>query len=90
MHIGQITESLIISDLVIVNMANKDFIQPVVITVKRYESVKCALDARALSFELVRDKYQMSNLEHLAGMVAEQLDRQNGRKGTAKHCIISR
>ena len=55
-------------------MTDKQFTQPVVITVKRDKSVKIALDARALNNELIKDKYQMPNLEHLVDMVAEQLD----------------
>ena len=62
-------------------VTDKEFIQRIVITVKRDKSVKMALDARALNNEIVKDKYQMPNLEHLVDMVAEQLDREN--KGIA-------
>ena len=62
-------------------MTDKQFIQPVVITVKRDKSVKIALDARALNNELIKDKYQMPNLEHLVDMVAEQTD--NSASGQA-------
>ena len=58
-------------------VTDKQFIQPIVITVKRDKSVKIALDARALNKEVVKDKYQMPNLEHLVDMVAEQLDTEN-------------
>ena len=44
---------------------------------KRDKSVKIALDARVLNKEVVKDKYQMPNLEHLVDMVAEQLDTEN-------------
>ena len=57
------------------------FFQPVVITVKKDESVKIALDARALNNEIVKDKYQMPNLEeHLLDLVAEQLDKKEQGK----------
>ena len=45
-------------------MTDKQFIQPVVITVKRHKSVKVALDVRALNNELIKDKYQMPSLEN--------------------------
>ena len=73
-HIGRVTE-----------VTDKEFIQPIVITEKRDKSVKMSLDARALSNEIVKDKYQMPNLEHLVDMVAEPLDTEN--KGIA--CYIS-
>ena len=65
----------------VTDVTDKQFIQPVVITVKRDKSVKIALDARALNNELIKDKYQMPNLEHLVDMVAEQLD--NSTSGQA-------
>ena len=65
-HIERVTEVI-----------DNEFIQPIVITVKRDKSVKIALDARALNNEIVKDKYQMPNLEHLVDMVAEQLDTEN-------------
>ena len=39
------------------------FIQPTVSTVKKDKSVKVALDARALNNAIIKDKYQMPNLE---------------------------
>ena len=62
-------------------VTDKQFIQPVVITVKKDKSVKIALDARAMNNEIVKDKYQMPNLEHLVDLVAEQLD--NKEQGKA-------
>ena len=67
-HIERVTE-----------VTDKEFIQPIVITVKRDKSVKIALDARALNNEIVKDKYQMPNSEHLVNMVAEKLDTENKR-----------
>ena len=69
-HIERVTEA-----------TDEEFIQPIVITVKRDMSVKIALDARALNNEIVKDKYLMPNLEHLIEMVAEQFDTEN--KGIA-------
>ena len=69
-HIEKVTE-----------VTDKEFIQPVVITVKRDKSLKIALDARELNNELIKDKDQMLKLEHLVDIVAEQLD--NSVKGQA-------
>ena len=69
-HIERVTE-----------VTDKEFVQSIVITVKRDKSVKIALDARALINDTVKDKYQKANLEHLVDMVAEQLDTEN--KGIA-------
>ena len=61
-------------------VTDKLFIQPVVITVKKDKSVKIALDSRAINNEIVKDKYQMPNLEHLVDLVAEQLDNKEQEK----------
>ena len=49
------------------------FIQPTVITVKKEKSAKIALDARALSESVAKDKYQMPNLDNLIDLIAEKL-----------------
>ena len=54
------------------------FLQPTGITVKKDESVKIALDARALNESIARDKYQMPNVENLIDMIAEKLDEEKG------------
>ena len=51
-----------------------------VITVKKDKSVKIALDARALNNEIVKDKCQMPNLEHLVDLVAEHIDNKEQEK----------
>ena len=53
---------------------NDVFIQPVVITVKKYGSVNIELDARALNNSIAKDKYQMPNLENLMDRIAEKID----------------
>ena len=55
-------------------VTDKQFFQPVFITVKKDKRVKTALDARALNNEIVKDKHQMPNLKHLVDLVAEPLD----------------
>ena len=57
-----------------------------VITVKEDKSVKIALDARAINNEIVKDKYQMPNLEHLVDLVVEQLD--NKEQGKALYTSL--
>ena len=51
--------------------------QPTVITVKKDQSVKIALDARALNKAIDKNKYQMPNLGNLIEMIAERLDISN-------------
>ena len=53
------------------------FIQPVVITVKKDRSVKIALDARLLNNAILKNKYQMPNLESLMEKVAEIVNDNN-------------
>ena len=46
---------------------------------KKDNSVNSALDARPSNNETVKDKYQTPNLEHLIGVVAEQIDIKGGQ-----------
>ena len=73
----------------VTEVTDKDFIQPVVITVKRDKSVKLALDPTALNNEIKKDKYQMPNLEHLDDMVAEQLDKEENEQPSTHHSICA-
>ena len=50
-----------------------------VITVTKDRSVDLALDARKLNNSIVKDKYQMSNLETLMDMIAEKVDGKEGQ-----------
>ena len=50
------------------------FIQPVVITVKKDRSVKIALDARSLNNAILKNKYQMPDLESLMDKIAEVIN----------------
>ena len=52
------------------------FVQPTVLTVKKDNSVKIALDARALNESIAKDKYQMPKLEKLMDMIAEKFDKE--------------
>ena len=44
------------------------------IIIKKDKSVKIALDARALTESIAKDKYQMPNLDNLIDLIAEKLD----------------
>ena len=67
-------------------ITDEQFIQPVVITVKKDESVKLALDACALKNEILEDEYREPNLEYLVDLVAEQLD--SNVEGKALHTSL--
>ena len=54
------------------------FIQPTVITVKKDKSVKIAVDARELNSYIMKDKYQMPNIENLMDMIAEKMNSNSG------------
>ena len=54
------------------------FIQPVVITVKEDRSVKIALAAGSLNNALIKNKYQMPNLENLMEKVGEIVNDNKG------------
>ena len=53
------------------------FIQPVVFTVKKDRSVKIALDARSLNNDILKNKYQIPNLESKMEKVAEIVSNNN-------------
>ena len=58
------------------------FIQPTVITVKKYKSVKIPLNARALNESIGNGKYQLPNLDNIIGMIGEEQEkRERGRPG---------
>ena len=63
------------------------FIQPVVITVKKDRSVKIALDDRSLINAILKNKYQMPNLESLMEKVAKIVN--NNNDITLHHWICS-
>ena len=57
------------------------FFQPTVITVEKDKTVNIALDLRASNESISKDKYQLQNLEKLIDMIAEKLDKNEGRLG---------
>ena len=55
------------------------FIQSTVITVKKDKSVTIALESRALSQFIAKDKYEKSNLDNLIDMIGEKLVMKEGK-----------
>ena len=58
------------------------FISPVVITVKKDESVQIALDSKELNDAIHKNKYQMLSLDHLVDAVATYISHRSNQKGT--------
>ena len=56
----------------------KMFIQLTVIIVKKDKKVKIALDARQPNEEIVKDEYQVPNIDHLIDLVEEKLEKPKG------------
>ena len=52
-------------------ISDEVFIQPVVVTVKKDKTAKIALDARSLNNAILKEKYQMPNLDNLMEQIAE-------------------
>ena len=47
------------------------FIAPIVITVKKDDSIKLALDAKPINRQLIKNKYQMPNVDELLDGVSQ-------------------
>ena len=52
-------------------ISDEVFTQPVVVTVKIDKTVKIAVDARSLNNAILKEKYQMPNLDNLMEQVAD-------------------
>ena len=52
-------------------MYNRLFIAPIVITVKKDDSMKLALDAKPISRQLYKNKYQMLNVDELMDGISQ-------------------
>ena len=53
------------------NCSDPDFISPIVITVKRDQTIKLALDSRTLNKSIHKNKYQMPNFETLMDSISQ-------------------
>ena len=54
--------------------SDKNFISPIVITVKRDKTVKLALDSKILIKYIHKNKYQMPNIDNLIDTIQQNLD----------------
>ena len=56
------------------NSSEKNFISPIVITVKRDKTVKLALDSKILDKFIHKNKYQMPNIDNLIDRIQQNLN----------------
>ena len=61
--------------------SDKNFISPVVITVKKDKRVKLALDSKELNDALHKNKYQMQSIDHLIDAVADYVSERSTEHG---------
>ena len=54
--------------------SDKNFISPIVITVKKDKTVKLALDSKILNKSIHRNKYQMPNIDNLIDTIQQNLN----------------
>ena len=55
----------------------KNFISPIVITVKKDKSVKLALDSKVLNKVIHKNKYQMPNIDSLIDSISQHINDSN-------------
>ena len=61
--------------------SDEHFISPIVITVKKDQSIKLALDSKVLNKAIHKNKYQMPNIEMLIDTISQHLtNTQNGQQ----------
>ena len=61
--------------------SDEHFISPIVVTVKKDQSIKLALDSKVLNKAIRENKYQMPNIEMLIDTISQHLtDTQNGQQ----------
>ena len=64
------------------NCSDKNFISPIVITIKRDKTVKLALDSKILIKSIHKNKYQMPNIDNLFDTIQQNLNK-NASQETA-------
>ena len=57
--------------------SDKNFISPIVITVKKDKSVKAALDSKVLNKAIHKNKYQMPNIDSLIDSISQHINDSN-------------
>ena len=61
--------------------SDEHFISPIVITVKKDQSIKLALDSKVLNKAIHKNKYQMPNIDMLIDLISQHLNNtQNGQQ----------
>ena len=55
----------------LINCSDQNFISPIVITVKRDQTIKLALDSKTLNKAIHKNKYQMPNIETLIDSISQ-------------------
>ena len=60
--------------------SDKNFISPIVITVKKDKSVKLALDSKVLNKAIHKNKYQMPNIDTLIDSISQHINDSNHRE----------
>ena len=67
--------------------SDKNFISPIVITVKRDKTVKLALDSKILNKSIHKNKYQMPNIDNLIDTIQQNLNTSASQE-TAYHSTL--
>ena len=61
--------------------SDEHFVSPIVITVKKDQSIKLALDSKVLNKAIHKNKYEMPNIEMLIDTISQHLtNTQNGQQ----------
>ena len=68
--------------------SDKQFISPIVITVKKDQSIKLAMDSKQINKAIHKNKYQMPNIDVLLDNVAQSAQEGNGKPGTTYFSTI--
>ena len=68
--------------------SDKQFISPIVITVKKDHTIKLAMDSKQINKAIHKNKYQMPNIVVLLDNVAQSAQEGNGKPGTTYFSTI--
>ena len=68
--------------------SDKQFISPIVITVKKDYSIKLAMDSKQINKAIHKNKYQMPNIDVLLDNVAQSAQEGTGKPGTTYFSTI--
>ena len=52
---------------------DKYFISPIVVTIKKYQTIKLALNSKRLNKAILKNKYQMPNIDTLIESISQQI-----------------